>query len=119
MTAQTPPWCGWCRHPTDGHDVFGCRRRNCDCERAPADASGLSPVARPRKALTGRECDVLLHIAAGMTLAESGQVLGVGVSTTRSFARRVRAKLGGRNAAHTVALAYEAGMLGQRGDRCG
>lgn len=117
---ERPPWCPWCAHHAARHDPFGCRHRSCKCEHVPPDVATPPPVGPPRRrGLTARECDVVTHLAAGLTLAQIGQVLGICEPTVKSISARARAKLGGRNTAHAVALAYEAGLLGQRGGGCG
>jgi DNA-binding NarL/FixJ family response regulator len=52
---------------------------------------GETPPAAP---LTGRECDVLRLIAAGMTNREIAQTLAIAESTVKTHVEHVIAKLG-------------------------
>lgn len=63
------------------------------------------------EALTDRERQVLDGMADGLTNAEIADELFLSVQTVNSYSKRVLAKLGARNRAHTVALAYHHGLL--------
>jgi len=62
--------------------------------------------------LTDRERQVLNHIADGQSLSEIAGALYISASTVKQHACNVYVKLGARNAAHAVAIASRAGILG-------
>ncbi|MFE8951805.1 MULTISPECIES: response regulator [Streptomyces] len=62
--------------------------------------------------LTGREREVLRHMAGGLTNAEIAGRLGVGAATVKTHVASVLAKTGARDRTQAVVAAYEAGFLG-------
>ncbi|MEU0912046.1 response regulator transcription factor [Streptomyces althioticus] len=62
--------------------------------------------------LTGREREVLRHMAGGLTNAEIAGLLGVGAATVKTHVASVLAKTGARDRTQAVVAAYEAGFLG-------
>jgi len=71
---------------------------------AVADPPGLDE-------LTAREREVLVLIARGLTNAEIGASLFVSIPTVKTHVGRVFSKLGLRDRAQAVILAYEAGLV--------
>ena len=61
--------------------------------------------------LTLAELHVLERVASGRTNAQTGRDLHLSESTIRTHVRRMFAKLGARDRAHLVALAFRAGYL--------
>ncbi|MFJ8466768.1 response regulator [Streptomyces swartbergensis] len=61
--------------------------------------------------LTGREREVLRHMAAGLTNAEIAHRMEVGPATVKSHVAAVLAKTGTRDRTQAVIAAYEAGFL--------
>ncbi|MQY33350.1 Transcriptional regulatory protein DegU [Streptomyces sp. RB17] len=61
--------------------------------------------------LTGREREVLRHMADGLTNAEIARRLDVGPATVKSHVAAVLAKTGARDRTQAVIAAYEAGFL--------
>lgn len=61
--------------------------------------------------LSPREHDVLRHVAHGLQNADIGKRLHLSEDTVKSHLRRITAKLGARNRAHAVALAYARGLI--------
>ncbi|MFF5575284.1 response regulator [Streptomyces luteogriseus] len=61
--------------------------------------------------LTGREGEVLRHMARGLTNAEIARLLEVGPATVKSHVAAVLAKTGTRDRTQAVIAAYEAGFL--------
>ncbi|WP_329329588.1 response regulator transcription factor [Streptomyces luteogriseus] len=61
--------------------------------------------------LTGREGEVLRHMARGLTNAEIARLMEVGPATVKSHVAAVLAKTGTRDRTQAVIAAYEAGFL--------
>ena len=79
-------------------------------EHARAFAAPPPWVAR----LTGRESEVLRHMADGLTNAEIARRMGVGPATVKSHVAAVLAKTGTRDRTQAVIAAYEAGFMSAR-----
>jgi DNA-binding NarL/FixJ family response regulator len=76
------------------------------------DASGVSGSSRQRpSALTGRESDVLALMALGRSNQEISEALFLSLETVRSYIKRIYSKIGARDRADAVALAYESGLV--------
>jgi DNA-binding NarL/FixJ family response regulator len=72
-----------------------------------ADAGSLTVV----DSLTSREREVMSLIARGLSAEEIAVELTIGVATARTHIYRVRCKLGARDRAQVVALAYRCGLM--------
>jgi len=68
--------------------------------------TGRAP-AQPVDALTGREEDVLLAVARGLTNAEIADELHISLSTAKTHLASLLAKLGARNRVELAMWAYE------------
>ncbi|GAA3503586.1 response regulator transcription factor [Streptomyces prasinosporus] len=64
--------------------------------------------------LTGREREVLRHMATGLTNAEIARRMEVGPATVKTHVASVLAKTGARDRTQAVIAAYEAGFLRDR-----
>ncbi|MFG2790758.1 response regulator [Streptomyces sp. NPDC048419] len=64
--------------------------------------------------LTGRESEVLRHMADGLTNAEIARRMGVGPATVKSHVAAVLAKTGTRDRTQAVIAAYETGFMSSR-----
>ncbi len=62
-------------------------------------------------AVSDRERDILDGFSRGLTYAQMGRALAVNTDTLKTNARYLFRKLGARNQAHAVALAFRAGVL--------
>ncbi|SFB00669.1 GAF modulated transcriptional regulator, LuxR family [Amycolatopsis marina] len=80
------------------------------CDRLAA-AQRRPGTPAPVAALTPRELDVLVCVAAGCTNAESGRSLGLRPETVKSYLRQVMRKLGTHGRLETVIAARRAGLL--------
>ncbi|BAC73750.1 MULTISPECIES: response regulator [Streptomyces] len=80
-----------------------------DDERDPARAERLD-------ALTGREREVLVQVAGGHSNDEIAERLEVSPLTVKTHVNRAMAKLGARDRAQLVVIAYESGLVRPRVD---
>jgi DNA-binding NarL/FixJ family response regulator len=60
---------------------------------------------------TDREREVLRLIACGLANAEVAEALHISLSTTKTYIGRLLTKLGARDRAQLVILAYQAGLV--------
>ncbi|MFD6168529.1 response regulator [Streptomyces coeruleorubidus] len=87
--------------------LFPAAVRTLATEHARAHPAPPAWVAR----LTGRERQVLRHMAEGLTNAEIARRMEVGPATVKSHVAAVLAKTGARDRTQAVIAAYEAGFL--------
>jgi DNA-binding NarL/FixJ family response regulator len=80
-----------------------------DDDRDPARAERLD-------ALTGREREVLVQVAGGHSNDEIAERLEVSPLTVKTHVNRAMAKLGARDRAQLVVIAYESGLVRPRVD---
>ena len=73
--------------------------------------SAPCPEATELTELTPRERDVTQMVARGMSTEEVARALTIGVATVRTHLYRVRTKLGVRDRAQLVSLAYRSGLI--------
>ncbi len=73
-------------------------------EPAPRDTDALGR-------LTGREREVMALVAAGLSNEQIGERLSMSPATARTHAHRAMAKLGARDRAQLVVIAYETGLV--------
>jgi len=69
------------------------------------------PAARLTERLTGREIEVLRLVARGMSNAELAAELFLSPLTAKTHVSRILTKLGVRDRAQLVVIAYEAGLV--------
>ncbi|GGW88857.1 DNA-binding response regulator [Streptomyces malachitofuscus] len=90
--------------------LFPAAVRALAAEHARARPSPPGWVAR----LTGRESEVLRHMAGGLTNAEIARRMEVGPATVKTHVASVLAKTGARDRTQAVIAAYEAGFMNTR-----
>ncbi|MER5935589.1 response regulator transcription factor [Streptomyces sp. NPDC002054] len=89
-----------------------------------AQGGGLDPAAglpggkhaERLSALTGREREVLVQVAAGLSNDEIAGRLEVSPLTVKTHVNRAMAKLGARDRAQLVVIAYESGLVRPRAE---
>lgn len=72
------------------------------------------PVRRPDRAfddLTGREGEVLVAMARGLSNDELAAALFISENTVKTHIKRVLTKLGARDRVQAVVMAYEGGLM--------
>ncbi|MDQ8701423.1 response regulator transcription factor [Streptomyces sp. LHD-70] len=79
------------------------------------DGTGRAHAERLR-ALTGREREVLVQVAGGLSNDEIAERLTVSPLTVKTHVNRAMAKLGARDRAQLVVIAYESGLVRPRVD---
>ncbi|MEV8436363.1 response regulator transcription factor [Actinosynnema sp. NPDC051121] len=72
------------------------------------------PDPRALRELTAREREILALVAAGMSNDEIAEHLVISPATSRTHVSRVLTKLGARDRAQLVVLAYESGLVSPR-----
>ncbi|MFD9339922.1 response regulator [Streptomyces sp. NPDC060028] len=79
-------------------------------------AEPASVHAERLAALTGREREVLVHVAAGLSNDGIAGRLAVSPLTVKTHVNRAMAKLGARDRAQLVVIAYESGLVRPRAE---
>jgi DNA-binding NarL/FixJ family response regulator len=77
---------------------------------------GPVPRAERLATLTGREREVLVQVAGGHSNDEIAERLTVSPLTVKTHVNRAMAKLGARDRAQLVVIAYESGLVRPRTD---
>jgi DNA-binding NarL/FixJ family response regulator len=85
------------------------RRLIADFTRKPPAVTPPSPARLD--ILTSRETEVLKLIAQGMSNTEISDILVIAAETTKTHVKRILAKLGLRDRAQAVVVAYESGLV--------
>ncbi|MGG8405268.1 response regulator [Streptomyces sp. 12297] len=83
----------------------------------PGPAPAAAGHAERLAALTVREREVLVHVAAGLSNDEIAERLEVSPLTVKTHVNRAMAKLSARDRAQLVVIAYESGLVRPRGER--
>ena len=71
----------------------------------------MPPAARTSRRLTEREREVLALVGEGLTNDEIAERLVVSPATAKTHVSRAMVKLGARDRAQLVVLAYESGLV--------
>ncbi|WP_258055532.1 LuxR C-terminal-related transcriptional regulator [Streptomyces sp. Ru62] len=69
------------------------------------------PVAGGPECLSEREREVLILVARGLNNTEVGEALGLSPLTAKTHVSRIMGKLGARDRAQLVVVAYESGLV--------
>jgi DNA-binding NarL/FixJ family response regulator len=75
------------------------------------EPSAVTPSPAALGVLTSRETEVLKLIAQGMSNTEISSALFIAEETTRTYVKRILAKLGLRDRAQAVVIAYKSGLV--------
>ncbi|MBE8469925.1 response regulator [Streptomyces justiciae] len=73
--------------------------------------TATTPVAGGPECLSEREREVLTLVGRGLNNAEIGEALGLSPLTAKTHVSRIMGKLGARDRAQLVIVAYESGMV--------
>ena len=65
-------------------------------------------------ALSGRECEVLEHIARGQSIEDISATLFLSPHTVRTHIKNILRKMGARTRAHAVAMAISEELIDRR-----
>ncbi|MCJ1681430.1 response regulator transcription factor [Streptomyces sp. APSN-46.1] len=84
--------------------------------REAVDAGTGAAHSERLAALTGREREVLVHVAAGLSNDGIAGRLEVSPLTVKTHVNRAMAKLGARDRAQLVVIAYESGLVRPRAE---
>jgi DNA-binding NarL/FixJ family response regulator len=87
------------------------RRLITDFTRKPPAVPAVTPVPAALDVLTSRETEVLMLIAQGMSNTQISDTLCIAGETTRTHIKRILSKLGLRDRAQAVVIAYETGLV--------
>jgi DNA-binding NarL/FixJ family response regulator len=79
--------------------------------KPPAQTPSQTPSPAALDVLTSRETDVLKLIGQGMSNTEISDALSIAGETTKTHVKRILAKLGLRDRAQAVVIAYETGLV--------
>ncbi|MEV4442933.1 response regulator transcription factor [Streptomyces sp. NPDC049577] len=84
--------------------------------QGPASVAGRRAEAYDGRlaSLTGREREVLVQVAGGLSNDEIGELFSVSPLTVKTHVNRAMAKLGARDRAQLVVIAYESGLVRPR-----
>jgi DNA-binding NarL/FixJ family response regulator len=103
----------------DGHALLApeVTRRVIGAATKPASEAGPGrpPVARGVENLTGREREVLTHLARGESNAEIASTLFLSEATVKTHVSNVLSKLGVRDRVQAVIAAYRSGLVPPQG----
>jgi DNA-binding NarL/FixJ family response regulator len=83
----------------------------------PANANASATAARELAELTQRENEILVLVAQGLSNGEIARALFLAEQTVKTHVSRIFTKLGLRDRAQAVILAYERGLVTPGGDR--
>jgi DNA-binding NarL/FixJ family response regulator len=79
--------------------------------RTSVAVAGTRPSPAALHVLTSRETEVLMLIAQGMSNTQISDTLCIAGETTRTHIKRILSKLGLRDRAQAVVIAYETGLV--------
>jgi DNA-binding NarL/FixJ family response regulator len=100
---RLPPEAGVQEFFADVGEIFGIRCEDCRLQ-------SICPVARAVTALTRRERQVAVRVAAGLTSKQIATVLGLAIRTVNTYRESLSRKLGASSAAALTRYVIESGL---------
>ena len=73
--------------------------------------AGIRASPHPLKDLSSRDLEILRQLAAGRTLSQIAEAVGIGYKTAANICTRIKARLGAATTADVIRIAIQAGLV--------